>query len=364
MKRPKLGMWLGGIALAALLCAPAWASIPPQPGVLNYVEGQANIGGMVLNSNSVGSVKLLAGQALNTENGKAEILLTPGVFLRISDNSQIEMVSPDIANTAMTLRKGRALVEVDRIYTANSVRINENGATVQLKKAGLYDFDADHNQIRVFDGIAEVEIAGRSMEVRGGHELTLNTAGKPKVHGFKKQAYEDEFFRWASLRSSYLAEANVDAARRYASYNNGPYPGYYGAGWYGTDWYWDPWFDAYTFIPGDGIFYSPFGWGFYSPWFAFTAPFYGYGYGGYGYGGGYYHHFGPGYHAPFAGMHNQGLLGHAHSVGGAGFHGNAFAGGGAGGFHGGGFGGGGFHGGGFGGGGFHGGGGFGGGGRR
>jgi len=66
-------------------------------------------------------------------------------------------------------------------------------------------------------------------------------------------------------------------------------------GWWGSDWYWDPWFDAFTFIPGDGIFYSPFGWGFYSPWWVYGAPFYGYGYGygrGYGYGyGHYYHHF-------------------------------------------------------------------------
>ena len=27
----------------------------------------------------------------------------------------------------------------------------------------------------------------------------------------------DDFYRWASLRSSYLAEANVDQARRYAA---------------------------------------------------------------------------------------------------------------------------------------------------
>src|SRR2546429_6629765 len=45
------------------------------------------------------------------------------------------------------------------------------------------------------------------------------------------------------------------------------------------------WFDGFTFIPGDGIFYSSFGWGFYSPWYVYGAPFYGYGYGRYGYGG-------------------------------------------------------------------------------
>ena len=59
------------------------------------------------------------------------------------------------------------------------------------------------------------------------------------------------------------AEADADTARLYV--NGGP-------GWYGAGWYWDPWFSAYTFIPGAGIFYSPFGWGFYSPVRRFTDP--------------------------------------------------------------------------------------------
>jgi len=342
----------GGVFSAALLCAalciPACASIPPQPGMLNYVEGQAAIGNQALSPNSAGSVKLAAGESLMTQNGKAELLLTPGVFLRIAGNSQIQMVSPDIANTVLTLQTGRALVEVDRIYTANNVRINENGASVELTKPGLYDFDADHGQIRVFDGKAEAQVGGRTISLNKGHELALNQPGKLKSHGFDQKAYQDDFFRWASLRSSYLAEANVDAARRYANTTGqyaGAYPGYYGAGWYGTGWYWDPWFEAYTFIPGDGIFYSPFGWGFYSPWLAFGAPFYG--------GFGYYHHFGPGYHSPYAGFGHgfggSGFAGHAYSVPGNSFRSGGFAG--SGGFGGGvrgggGFGGGGFHGGG------------------
>jgi hypothetical protein len=67
------------------------------------------------------------------------------------------------------------------------------------------------------------------------------------------------------LRSGYLSEANVDAAWIYISG---------GVGWYGPGWYWDPWFRAYTFVPGDGTLYSPFGWGFYSPIIVYRPPFY------------------------------------------------------------------------------------------
>ena len=34
----------------------------------------------------------------------------------------------------------------------------------------------------------------------------------------------------------------------------------------------------YTFLPADGIFYSPFGWGFYSPIYVYRSPFFFYGY--------------------------------------------------------------------------------------
>src|SRR2546429_9447576 len=63
------------------------------------------------------------------------------------------------------------------------------------------------------------------------------------------------------------------------------------------------WFDGFTFIPGDGIFYRCFGWGFYSPWYVYGAPFYGYGYGRYGYGGHYYHHFSTDVHSWGPGTH-------------------------------------------------------------
>ncbi|SPE35442.1 conserved hypothetical protein [Candidatus Sulfopaludibacter sp. SbA6] len=252
------------------------------------------------------------------------------------------------------------MVEVADIRPENNVRINENGSSTQLLKAGLYDFDADRGVIRVFDGKVVVQSAGHNIEVKSGHQLALKAAGKLRARSFDKKEYADDFYRWASLRASYLAEANVDAARRYAG-GAGWSPG----GWYGNGWYWDPWFDAYTFIPGDGIFFDPFGWGFYSPWMAFGAPYFGfgYGYGGYGYGGGFYRHFGPGYHPPYrAGMATgpaSGVVGQAYSVrggaggfsrgggfGGAGFRGaggGGFRGGGGGGLHGGG---GGFHGGG------------------
>ena len=171
---------VGGFLLAALLVSTARGSVPPQPGTVNYIEGQAAIGSQALTDKSVGSARLAAGQSLSTENGRAEILLTPGIFLRVGDHSSVQMISPGLADTIVNLEKGRAMFEVAEIRPENNVRLGENGSSTQLLKAGLYDFDADRGLIRVFDGKAEVQTAGHHTEVKSGHQLALNAAGKLK----------------------------------------------------------------------------------------------------------------------------------------------------------------------------------------
>jgi hypothetical protein len=339
--------------LAGLLAWPALTDTqassqrgPAGPGTVNYVEGQVSAGGQTLSAASAGAAMLAPNESLNTGSGKAEVLLIPGVFLRVGDNSSVKMISPGLADTEVQVEHGEAIVEVAEIHPENNLRVDEDGSVTQLQKTGLYDFDADNGQVRVFKGQAEVQDGDRRVKVKGDHALALNDP-KFKPESFNKNQYEsDDLYRWSSLRSSYVAEANIDAAPRYESGGLG----WYGTGWVGSGWYWDPWFDTYTFIPGDGIFYSPFGWGFYSPFLVYDAQFY--------FGGGYYHRFGPDIHAWGPGPH------YYPGVAGGGFRSGFRAGYGAGGFRGGSVGG--FHGGGFagGGGGFHGGGGFSGGGHR
>ena len=338
----------------------------PEPGMVNYVEGQASVGGQSLNANSAGKVQVQPGQMIETQNGRVEMLLSPGTLIRLDNNSAVRLDSNGLADVEVTVVRGRAMVESDQLLKDEFIGIHVGPSMVRLMKHGLYDFDATGaGMVRVFDGIVKVNAGNKDYTVRGGHDFDLN-ATKLKARGFDKKKYEGTFYRWSSLRSSYLAEANADAARGFANGNYGA--GFYaGYGYpYDPGWFWDPYFDAYTWLPWDGYFFSPFGWGFYSPGFAFAAPFYGYGFGG-------FHRFGPGYRPLATGGIRGGGFGNGFGRGG--FHGGAvrgggFAGGGfrggavrsGGGFAGGGFrGGGGVRGGGFAGGGFHGGGG---GGRR
>jgi len=278
-----------GFLLAAILVAPAWsqnpAAHPPRPGSINYIEGMASIGTVAVTPSSVGTVELDRNQSIATQAGKVEILLTPGVFLRLADNSSLTMVSPDLANTEVRLDKGRAMVEVLEIRKENNIVIDQGSANIKLLKKGLYDFDAERSEVRVFNGSAKVTAANHSVTLGAGQK-TILTASSLKVLRFERRQYEDEFYRWSGLRSGFLSEASIDAARSYI----GPGPGWYGPGWVGWGWYWSPWFGVYTFLPADGIFWGPFGWPFYSPIGVYWSPYVFYGH--------YPHSFGE-FHYPY-----------------------------------------------------------------
>jgi len=68
------------------------------PGTLNYFEGQVSVNGQPLAPNQLGSVDLASGGVLDTGNGKAELLLSPGVILRAGHNREIRMISTGPAN--------------------------------------------------------------------------------------------------------------------------------------------------------------------------------------------------------------------------------------------------------------------------
>jgi hypothetical protein len=62
---------------------------------------------------------------------------------------------------------------------------------------------------------------------------------------------------WSQARSQDESQANVAVAQNVAAYG----------GWYGAGWYFGPYYSFYAYLPGSGLLYSPFGWGFYSPAF-------------------------------------------------------------------------------------------------
>jgi hypothetical protein len=280
--------WLKVVLLLSLasLSVPAFCADTARPGTINYVEGSAMLAGQPITPRAVGSAELEPGQILTTGQGKAEVLLTPGVFLRVGDNSAVRMVSTDLTYTAVDLERGRALVEVDAVFPQNDLQVQVGGVATQLLKTGLYDFNADRHTVSVFDGKAAVrEDDQRWVVVKGHRELALAADSTAKPVKLDVNNKQDDLYKWSSLRSEYLSQANAQIAGQYI-----------GVAGFAPGWYWDPYLWNYTFV-GLGPLWSPFGWGFYPPWY-YAGGYYGYGWGR-GYAGRAYA--GGGWHAGLAG---------------------------------------------------------------
>ncbi len=304
-------------------------SEPVGPGTINYVEGQVSLDGEAITPQSIGTATLKPGQALDTGEGFVEVLLTPGAFLRVGHNSEVRIVSAGLANTEVELVRGQSMLEVDQMIKNTNLAVLMNGATTQVEKNGLYNFDAAQQAVMVLDGKAKVDSPAGSKTLNKHDEVLLASQHPLKTRGVNEKAVQaDPLYVWSKARSEDEAQASAKAASYADSYAAA-----------GPGWYWDPYWDFYGFWPYDAAFlYSPFGWGFYSP------AFFGFGYYGGFYGGRWYPRPGayghPGFHgrvggvnASVRGFHGGGFN---HSMGG-GFHGGGMGGG----FHGGGGGGGG-----------------------
>ena len=66
----------------------------------------------------------MSSQDKSSIHGKVEVLLTPGVFLRLGENSEARIVSSGLANVEVALARGQAAVEADYWSKDNRLRID------------------------------------------------------------------------------------------------------------------------------------------------------------------------------------------------------------------------------------------------
>lgn len=258
----------------------AQAVISAHSGVIQYVEGQVSVESKAIHPKFAEFPDVKNGQTLATQDGRSEILLTPGVFLRLSENSSFRMVSNQLADTRVQLISGSALVEVDELLANNAITVQCEGAQIALLKKGLYRFDADRREVdgnapaarlRVYEGEARVTSGSDAAVAKRGREVELGAV--LESHSFDVKS-TDAFYRWSARRADYVAAANVSSARSVGNYSG---MGYTGAGSGYGSWAWNPYLGMFTFLPSSGIYWSPFGVPFFSPLSVSTIYFPAYG---------------------------------------------------------------------------------------
>jgi hypothetical protein len=287
-------LWLWGVPAALLVSAanPAVAQtvIGAKSGVINWVEGDVYLNSQpyVMQPSQFGEVK--ENGILRTEAGRAEVLLPPGVFFRIAENSSFKMISNRLIDTRVDLLAGSGIIEIDDLAKGAPVTLVAKDATVTLTKAGLYRFDSEPAEVKVFKGSADVALHGENVSVPAGKMMSL-TGTVASVEKFNVED-TDSFDHWSRRRGALLADANISAAKQANGYQpvgggtlyGGVNPcmgmgygpiGYNGIGYTGLigTWGYNPYYGFGTYVPCSGMFISPYGYSFYSPLMAYRGFF-------------------------------------------------------------------------------------------
>lgn len=239
--------------------------ISAKAGGVNYTSGIVSI---ERNGKKDGFLKkgdeVEVGDKVSTQTeGKAEILLNPGSYIRLAGDSQFEFLSTSLDDLQIQVNKGSAIFEViaDKDFT---VTIKMPNSKFYLISAGVFRvdvLDSGDGKISVWKGKAQVGDT-KATVVKSGKTATQNgtTVAVEKFDRDKK----GEFDNWSRDRAKEIAKVNAKLMDRQMrrslinSFNNNMWSS---ANGYGL-WVQDPFSRSYSFLPFSYGWSSPYGFGY------------------------------------------------------------------------------------------------------
>jgi hypothetical protein len=260
------------------LSAMSQYTISARPGIINSIEGTAYVNGThVTDAKAAQKMFLSANDTFSTDTGKAEVLLTPGVFLRVGDHSEVRMISASLTDMQIAVAKGEAMIEVMDLLKENTLRVKVGDSLTRIDKIGLYRFAADNPpSVAVFEGKASVSLGDKKVDLGKGRRTVVDAQLKSEKFKGKDKAAQGDLYAWSKTRDEYASASSYNAAKSLASRSSGGAWSGYGFsgfnGYSGPGWFFNPAFGSYAWMPGDGAFFSPFGYGYFAPGYVNYAP--------------------------------------------------------------------------------------------
>lgn len=293
--RKNLLQVLSSITVALLLSAFVFAQdsrvlsaagdvyvISAKAGGVNFIEGKVSVArrqgrsGLLLKGDKVE----ISDKVSTGTDGKAEILLNPGSYLRLSENSTMEFVSTELENLQIKLKSGSAILEV---FADNEfkVAINTPKTDFYLIQSGIYRIDilADGTEkIEVWKGRAQLGQTEANI-IKGGKAAVIEN-GQTQIIKFDRDE-KDGFELWSKTRAKDLAKINAKLERSLVtsslinSFNQRSWNLYDSFG----VWVYNSSYGSNCFLPFGYGWRSPYGYGFgYSfynyrlPWYIYNQP--------------------------------------------------------------------------------------------
>lgn len=244
--------------------------VSAKAGVINIIEGDVSyINNKAESSKLTSGDELKEGDAVKTgANSRAEILLTPGCYLRLAENTQFILSNTSVKTFRIEILEGSALIEASIIEDPMTVATPKTEFSIIRK--GIYRFNV------TADGKAEAAVRkGRitynTTVIKEGKKAVLDN-GMFAIASYDKKG-ADSFDQWSKDRAQTLIAANRSLENR--SINRSALFGFVS-----NVWIRDARSGCYTFLPFGSGFSSPYGWDYLvgNP-FYYLYPRQGYGYG-------------------------------------------------------------------------------------
>jgi hypothetical protein len=258
---------LSALAVVTVLALPVRGQsvISARSGVIHFFEGAVYLADQPLESHFGKFPCIPEGAELRTAQGRAEVLLTPGVFLRMGESSAIRMVANALSDTRVELLAGSALVDSAEVNSETSVTLVYKDWNVHFRQKGIYRIDAEPPRLWVHQGGAEVSAGATGAPVFVEQGMSVPFAPVLVPERFLDEP-GDTLTDWARGRSQSISADNAIAAQINedpASMNSGLagdgfayfpligvlYPGSAWSGGYGSYGSYQPGFNS-IYLPG------------------------------------------------------------------------------------------------------------------
>lgn len=237
--------------------------ISAKAGGVNFVEGTVTVarkngrGGLLLKGDT-----LEIGDRVSTgADGKAEILLNPGSYLRLGGNSAFEFKTTSLDDLQVKVDSGSAILEV---FAAEQFKVGVTTPSTEfvVVQTGVYRVDILNQRearLEVWKGSARAS----GEEVKSGRLASVTASGDVSVVKFDRDD-QDGLDVWSKARSKELAKHLARLKQR--DVRTALMRSFLGNGWnmynsFGL-WVYNPYYGGHCFLPFGHGWHSPYGHGY------------------------------------------------------------------------------------------------------
>ena len=207
--------------------------------------------------------RIKAGGNLRTNgNSRAELLLSPGTYLRVAEDSEIEVMGTTYRGMRFRVVQGTVIIESASFNPKiHSLTLSTPSGELQMGTRGLYRLDVlpgQESALSIYNGrVLWTGAGGRRTQLKSGRRWVLGSSSpsfKPRSEGFDKNHRKDPLNLWSKQRARQLVQVNagLSLASRDSAF---PGFGYQNRG----GWVLSSKSQWFTYVPFDSSPRSPYG---------------------------------------------------------------------------------------------------------